>query len=101
MSHQVFHNGQKPEMWIQHDGHHVLDTLCIKRLKKLQKGYDHLHNLQPHIFMEKKNLTFKLFKDFKPTKNLQKINFHVHNKCNTLVEISQNVTTPFTTTCDL
>ncbi len=65
--HQVFHNAESLETWIQHDSHHVVNLPCIKRLQKLQKRFNYLYHLQPHVLLKKQDLNFKLVKYFKPT----------------------------------
>jgi hypothetical protein len=45
------HNLQSLEMCIQHDNHHVVNLMCIKRPQEIQKRFDHLYNLKLHISM--------------------------------------------------
>jgi hypothetical protein len=39
MSHQVFHDAQSFEAWIQRDSHHVVNFPHIKRFQKIQKRF--------------------------------------------------------------
>jgi len=64
-----FHNAQSLEMWIQHDSHHVVSMLCIKRPQKLQKRFDYFYHLHLHILVQKEDLSFKKVKDFNPSKS--------------------------------
>jgi hypothetical protein len=49
-SHQVLHNAQRLEVWIQHDSHHVVSLFFNKKPQKLQKMFDYLYHPQLHIF---------------------------------------------------
>jgi hypothetical protein len=82
MSHQVLHNAQSLEVWIQHDSHHVVSLPFIKKPQKLQKRFNYLYHLQPHVLIEKEDLNLKLVKHFRPTRKLQQCNFHFHSKGN-------------------
>ncbi len=65
---------QSLERWIQHDSHHVVSLLRIKKLQTLLKKFDYFYHLQSYILVQKANLCFKQIKKFRLNRNKFVIN---------------------------
>jgi hypothetical protein len=57
MSHQVFHDAQSFEAWIQHDSHHVVSFPHVKRFQKLQKELLITFTTPSHIFVCRRRIS--------------------------------------------
>ncbi len=65
MSHIVFHNLQRLEPRIKHKGKHIIHMLWIIGLQKLQKWFDDLNNLCPHVVLKDDKLNIKCIQNIK------------------------------------
>jgi hypothetical protein len=61
-SHIIFHNSQRLETKIKHNGEHIVNLICIINFQKLQERFDHINNFTSHVILKEENLNIESIK---------------------------------------
>ncbi len=69
MSHIIFHNLQRFEMKIKHNGKHIMKLMQIINFQKLEKRFDLLNNFSPCLILKDGDLNIKGIKNMKNIKS--------------------------------
>jgi hypothetical protein len=75
MSHIIFHNLQRFEMKIKHNGKHIVNLMQIINFQKLEKRFDLLNNFNPHLILKDGDLSMKGIENMKDMKNPSHFSF--------------------------